>query len=51
MPVHLGISQAWKGRIDIEVTTLVGGLRRVSVVRDVDPEGYRGRSVRIITTH
>jgi hypothetical protein len=51
MPVHLGINESWKGRIDIEVTTLAGGFRRVSVVRNIDPGDYRGRSVRIITTH
>jgi hypothetical protein len=51
MPVHLGIPESWQGRIDIEVTTLAGGLRRVSVVRNVDPAAYRGRSLRIITTH
>ena len=51
MPVHLGIEQSWKGRVDIEVTTLVGGLRRISLVRNVDPDAYRGRSLRIITTH
>jgi hypothetical protein len=51
MPVHLGIAETWKGRIDIEVTTIAGGLRRVSVVRSIDPADYRGRSLRIITTH
>jgi hypothetical protein len=51
MPVHLGINESWKGRIDIEVTTLAGGFRRVSVVRNIDPDAYRGRSLRIITTH
>ena len=51
MPVHLGIGEAWKGRVDIEVTTLVGGLRRISVVRNIDPDAYRGRSLRIITTN
>jgi penicillin G amidase len=51
MPVHLGINESWKGRIDIEVTTLAGGFRRVSVVRNIDPGDYRGRSLRIITTH
>ena len=51
MPVHLGINESWQGRIDIEVTTLVGGFRRVSIVRNIDPEAYRGRSLRIITTH
>ena len=38
MPVHLGINESWKGRIDIEVTTIAGGLRRVSLVRNIDPE-------------
>jgi hypothetical protein len=51
MPVHLGIEHTWKGRIDVEVTTLVGGLRRISMVRNIDPNAYRGRSLRIITTH
>lgn len=51
MPVHLGINSSWKGRIDIEVTTLMGGFRRVSLVRNVDPDAYKGRSLRIITTH
>jgi hypothetical protein len=51
MPVHLGIPESWKGRVDIEVTTLAGGMRRVSVVRNIDPAAYRGRSLRIITTH
>jgi len=51
MPVHLGIGEAWQGRVDIEVTTLAGGLRRISVVRNIDPDAYRGRSLRIITTH
>ena len=41
----------WKGKIDIEVITLAGGLRHTSIVRDVDPDDYRGRSLRIITTH
>jgi hypothetical protein len=51
MPVHLGITETWKGRIDIEVTTLAGGLRRTSIVRNIDPQAYRGRALRIITTH
>jgi hypothetical protein len=50
MPVHLGVPATWKGRIDIEIVTLIGGARRVSVVRDIDPDGYRRRSLRIITT-
>lgn len=51
MPVHLGINASWKDRIDIEVTTFAGGFRRVSAVRNIDPAVYRGRSLRIITTH
>ena len=50
MPVHLGIAEAWKGKIDIEVITLAGGLRHASVVRNIDPKDYTGRSLRIITT-
>ena len=51
MPVHLGINESWQGRIDIEVTTPAGGRRRVSVVRNIDPDAYRGRPLRIIATH
>lgn len=51
MPVHLGVNEGWQGRIDIEVTTLFGGMRRVSVVRNIDPDAYRGRSLRIITNN
>lgn len=50
MPVHLGITGAWTGNIDVEIITLLGGSRRVSLVRDIDPDQYRGRSLRIITT-
>jgi hypothetical protein len=50
MPVHLGVPAEWQGTVDIEVITLLGNTRHVSVVRDVDPGAYRGRSLRIITT-
>jgi hypothetical protein len=50
VPVHLGISSEWTGRIDVEVITLAAGTRHVSVVRDIDPGAYKGRSLRIITT-
>ncbi len=49
MPVHLGIRDEWKGRIDIEVITLMGGQRQASVVRNIDPDAYKGRSLRIIS--
>jgi len=50
MPVHLGIAADWKGKVDIEVITIAGGMRHASIVRDVNPDDYRGRSLRIITT-
>jgi hypothetical protein len=50
MPVHLGIPERWRGNVDVEIVTLLGGSRRVSLVRDIDPDQYRGRSLRIITT-
>jgi hypothetical protein len=49
-PVHLGIADDWRGRVDIEVITFAGGTRHASIVRDVNPDDYRGRSLRIITT-
>lgn len=50
LPVHLGIPDDWPGRVDIEVITIAGGARHASIVRDVNPDDYRGRSLRIITT-
>lgn len=49
-PVHLGITDGWRGNVDVEIITLLGGTRRVSLVRDVNPDRYRGRALRIITT-
>jgi len=50
MPVHLGIPATWSGTVDIEIVTMLGGSRHVSIVRDIDPDQYRGRSLRVITT-
>ena len=50
MPVHLGIGDGWKGKIDIEVVTLIGNVRHASIVRNIEPGDYLGRSLRIITT-
>ena len=49
-PVHLGVPDVWKGRIDIEIITLVGGTRHMSIVRGVNPDQYTGRALRVITT-
>lgn len=50
MPVHLGIATEWKGNVDVEIITLLGGTRHASVVRDIDPDRYRRRALRVITT-
>ena len=50
LPVHLAVASDWKGKVDIEVITIAGGTRHASIVRDVNPDDYRGRSLRIITT-
>jgi hypothetical protein len=50
MPVYLGIPSAATGRVDVEIITILGGARHVSVVRGVDPDQYRGRALRVITT-
>ena len=49
MPVHLGIPPAWTGPVDVEIVTILGGARQVSVVRGIDPAQYRGRALRVIT--
>jgi hypothetical protein len=50
LPVHLGIGLAWSGNVDVEIVTLLGGARKISLVRNINPDQYRGRSLRIITT-
>lgn len=50
MPVSLGIPSAWKGPVDVEIVTMLGRGRHVSVVRAIDPDQYRGRALRVITT-
>jgi hypothetical protein len=37
-------------RVDVEIVTLIDGTRRISVVRNINPDDYRGRSLRIITS-
>ena len=50
MPVHLGVPASWQGRIDVEITTMIAGARHTSIVRAIDPDQYRGRWLRVITT-
>lgn len=49
-PVHLGIPSAHAGNLDVEIVTLLGGNRHLSIVRGINPDEYRGRSLRVITT-
>lgn len=48
-PVHLGLGAA-RHRVDIEIITLAGGRRHLNIVRSIDPDAYRGRALRVITT-
>ena len=50
MPVHLGIPSSWSGAVDVEIITILTNTRHLSVVRGVDPDQYRGRALRVITT-
>ena len=47
MPSHLGVPEEWRGRVDVEVTTLARGQRRVTTVKGVDPASYVRRPLRI----
>lgn len=49
MPSHLGVPDAWKGRVDVEVTTIVGGQRRVTSIKGVDPVAHVRRPLRVTT--
>jgi len=50
MPVHLGIPEVWKGKVDIEVITIAGGTRHASIVSNIEPSDYHGRVLKIMTT-
>jgi len=47
MPVHVGVPDAWKGRVDVEVTTLIRGQRRVTTIKAVDPAAHVRRALRV----
>lgn len=50
MPVHLGVPASWTGAVDVEIVMPTDGVRRLSIVRGIDPDAYRGRTLRVITT-
>lgn len=47
MPVYLGISETWKGPVDVEVTIVGRGQRRVTMLRATDPGSYRTKSLAV----
>jgi hypothetical protein len=47
MPSHLGVPEAWKGRVDVEVTTIVKGQRRVTSIKGVDPGAHVRTPLRV----
>lgn len=47
IPVHLGVPETWKGRVDVEVTTIGAGRRRVTTIKGVDPALYARRPLAI----
>ncbi|HJU41170.1 MAG TPA: VCBS repeat-containing protein [Vicinamibacterales bacterium] len=49
-PVHLGIPAASPAAVDIEIVTVLGNARHLSIVRGINPSDYRGRALRVITT-
>ena len=47
MAVHLGVPDAWKGRVDVELTTISRGQRRLTTIKAIDPASYVRRPLRI----
>ena len=47
MPVYLGISETWKGPVDVEVTIVGRGQRRVTMLRATDPASYRTKALAV----
>jgi len=49
IPVHLGVPDSWRGRVDVEVTTIGGGRRRVTTIKGVDPAAHLRRPLHVST--
>ena len=49
MPSHLGVPDTWRGRVDVEVTTMALGRRRVTSIKGVDPGAHLRRPLRVST--
>jgi hypothetical protein len=47
MPLHLGVPDTWKGRVDVEVTTIGAGRRRVTTIKGIDPGAYVRRPLMV----
>jgi len=50
IPVHLGVPDAWQGRVDVEVTAIVRGRRQVTTIKGVDPAAHVRRPLRVTTS-
>ena len=40
IPSHLGVPDGWSGRVDVEVTAVGGGRRRITTIKGVDPAAH-----------
>ena len=49
IPVHLGVPDSWRGRVDVEITTMALGQRRVTSIKGVDPAAHLRRPLRVST--
>lgn len=47
VPVHLGVPGTWTGRVDVELTIVGGGRRRVTTIKGVDPAAHQRRPLSI----
>jgi hypothetical protein len=47
MAVHLGVPDVWKGRVDVELTTVARGQRRITTIKGVDPVAHVRSPLRI----
>ncbi len=47
VPSHLGVPATWAGRVDVEVTTVVQGQRRITSIKGVAPAAHTRRPLRV----
>ena len=47
MPVHVAVPEKWRGSVDVEVTIVGGGQRRMVTARNVAPGAHRRKPLRL----